>query len=92
MFGPGVDDAIERYALPDRELLAVLQLFGKDPRICFRYEIKEGPKVFETEIRGKKFTLYDDTIIGYSKDGTKILETRVEEPFHVRPDQHANSI
>ncbi len=92
MFGPGVDAAIERYTIPDRELLAVLQLFGKDQRICFRYEIKEGPKVFETEIRGKKFTMYDDTIIGYSKDGTKIIETKVEEPFHVRPDKHANSI
>ena len=27
MFGPGVDAAIERYSAPDRELLAVLQLF-----------------------------------------------------------------
>ena len=36
--------------------------------------------------------MYDDTIIGYAKDGTKIIETKVEEPFHVRPDKHANSI
>jgi nitrate reductase beta subunit len=92
MFGPGVDAAIEKYAHPDRELLAVLQLFGKDARMCFRYEIKEGPKVFETTIRGKKFELYDDTIIGYAKDGTRIVETKVEEPLHVRPLQHANSI
>jgi nitrate reductase beta subunit len=92
MFGPGVDDAIEKYSAPDRELLAVLQLFGKDQRICHRYEIKEGPKVFETEVRGKKFVMYNDTIIGYAKDGTKIIETTVEEPLHVRPDKHANSI
>jgi nitrate reductase beta subunit len=92
MFGPGVDAAIETYGAPDRELLAVLQLFGKDHRICFRYEIKEGPKVFETEVRGKKFELYNDTIIGYAKDGTKIIETTVEEPLHIRPDKHANSI
>ncbi|MEW6303067.1 MAG: 4Fe-4S dicluster domain-containing protein [Verrucomicrobiota bacterium] len=92
MFGPGVDEAIERYMNPDRELLAVLQLFGKDERMCFRYEIKQGPKVFENTIRGKKFELYDDTIIGYSIDGTKIIETKVEEPLHVRPAQHANSI
>jgi nitrate reductase beta subunit len=72
---------------PDRELLAVLQLFGKDQRICHRYEIKEGPKVFETEVRGKKFVLYNDTIIGYAKDGTKIIETTVEEPLHIRPGQ-----
>ena len=92
MFGPGADAAVERYANPDRELLAVLQLFGKDARMCFRYEIKQGPKVFETTIRGKKFELYDDTIIGYAQDGTKIIETKVEEPLHRRGPQHANSI
>ncbi len=92
MFGPGADAAVEKYANPDRELLAVLQLFGKDARMCFRYEIKEGPKVFETTIRGKKFELYDDTIIGYAKDGSKIIETKVEEPLHRRGPQHANSI
>jgi hypothetical protein len=92
MFGPGVDAAIERYVAPDRELLAVLQLFGKDSRICYRYEIKEGPKVFETTIRGKKFELFDDTVIGFAKDGSKILEIKVEEPFHVRDAKHANSI
>jgi nitrate reductase / nitrite oxidoreductase, beta subunit len=92
MFGPGVDHAIEQYSHPDRELLAVLQLFGKDARMCFRYEIKPGPKIFETLIRGKKFELYDDTVIGYGRDGTKILETKVEEPLHIRGQQHANSI
>jgi len=70
----------------------VLQLFGKDARICFRYEIKEGPKIFEATVRGKKFEMFDDTIIGYAKDGTKIIETKVEEPFHVRDAKHANSI
>ncbi len=92
MFGPGVDDAIERYTHPDRELLAVLQLFGKDSRMTFRYEIKEGPKIFETDIRDKKFVQYNDTIIGYAKDGTKIIEVSVEEPVHVRSEKHANSI
>ena len=89
---PGVDAAVDQYSAPDRELLAVLQLFGKDHRICFRYEIKEGPKVFETVVRGKKFEMYNDTIIGYAKDGTKIIETTVEEPLHLRPEKHANSI
>ena len=92
MFGPGVDAAIEKYLAPDRELLAVLQLFGKDARMCFRYEIKPGPKVFETTRYGRKFELYNDTIIGYGADGTKIIETTVEEPLHLRPPQHANSI
>ena len=92
MFGPGVDAAVESYSNPDRELLAVMQLFGKDARMCFRYEIKEGPKLFETTIRGKKFAMYNDTVIGYARDGTKIIETNVEEPVHVRSSQHANSI
>jgi nitrate reductase beta subunit len=92
MFGPGAEAAVEKYSHPDRELLAVLQLFGKDARMCFRYEIKEGPKVFETTIRGRKFELYDDTIVGYAQDGTKIVETKVEEPLHLRGPQHANSI
>lgn len=92
MFGPGVDAAIERYTHPDRELLAVLQLFGKDARMCFRYEIKPGPKVFETVIRGRTFEIHDDTVIGYARDGSKIIETKVEEPLHVRGTQFANSI
>jgi nitrate reductase / nitrite oxidoreductase, beta subunit len=92
MFGPGVDEAIERYSAPDRELLAVLQLFGKDARICSRYEIKQGPKIFENTVQGKKFEMFDDTIIGYSRNGTKVVETSVEEPLHVRPSHHVNSL
>jgi hypothetical protein len=60
-------------------LLAVFN-FSARPCIC-PYEIKEGPKVFETEVRGKKFVMYNDTVIGYAKDGTKIIETTVEEPL-----------
>jgi len=92
MFGPGVDEAITRYLTPDRELLAVLQLFQRTNRIVFRYEIKEGPKVYETEIHGKPFALYNDTIIGYGEDGKELIRTQVEEPFHVRPSVHQNSI
>ena len=92
MFGPGVDQAIERYTNPDRELLAVLQLFRRSNRIIFRYEVKEGPKVYEGELRGKKVTIFDDTAIAYGKDGTELFRTTVEEPVHVRPAVHANSI
>ena len=92
MFGPGVDEAIERYSNPDRELLAVLQLFRRSNRIIFRYEIKEEPKIYEATLRGKKITLYNDTAIAYGQDGKEIFRTTVEEPLHVRPAQHANSI
>ena len=92
MFGPGVDHAIETYKAPDRELLAVLQLFRITDRIIFRYEVEKGPKVYETEIDGKAFAVYDDTVIGYGKDGRELVRTKVEEPVHVRPERHANSI
>jgi len=92
MFGPGVDHAIDSYMVPDRELLAVQQLFRRSNQIIFRYEIQEGPKVFETEIHGKPFTLYNDTIIAYNQEGKEILRTQVEEPFYVRPNVHQNSI
>ncbi len=92
MFGPGVDHAIDTYMVPDRELLAVLQLFRKTNRIIFKYAIEEGPKVYETKIHGKPFTLYNDTVIGFGQDGQEIIRTQVEEPFHVRPDVHQNSI
>ena len=92
MFGPGVDQAIERYENPDRELLAVLQLFRKSNRIIYRYEVKEGPKVYEGTLRGKRVTLYNDTVIAYGREGQEIFRTNVEEPLHVRPAKHANSI
>lgn len=92
MFGPGVDRAIESYIVPDRELLAVQQLFRKSNQIIFRYEIKEGPKVFETTIHNKPFTLYNDTAIAYNQAGKEIFRTQVEEPFYVRPNIHQNSI
>ena len=92
MFGPGVDEAIERYGNPDRELLAVLQLFRKSNKIIYRYERKDGPKIFEGELRGRKVTLYNDTVIAYGRKGEELFRTTVEEPIHVRPAAHANSI
>ncbi len=92
MFGPGVDDAIAQYAMPDRELLAVLQLFRSTQEIIFRYEIVQGPKVFETTLRGQKWEMYNDTIIGYGKDNQEITRVSVEEELRERPVKHSNSI
>ncbi|MFQ5682216.1 MAG: 4Fe-4S dicluster domain-containing protein [Candidatus Binatia bacterium] len=92
MFGPGVDNAIERYINPDRELLAVLQLYRRSNRIIFRYEIKKGPKIYEATHRGRKVTLYNDTIIAYGRNNKEIFRTTVEEPVYVRSKKHANSI
>jgi nitrate reductase beta subunit len=92
MFGPGVEQAIERYANPDRELLAVLQLFRRSNRIIYRYELQEGPKLYEASVNGKAFTVYNDTVIAYGRDGQELFRTQVDEPVHVRPNKHQNSI
>jgi nitrate reductase beta subunit len=92
MFGPGVDRAIERYENPDRELLAVLQLFRRSNRIIFRYEIKEGPLVYEATYRGRNIKIYNDTVIAFGMDGKELFRTEVQEPLHVRPNKHQNSI
>ncbi len=92
MFGPGVDDAIARYSTPDRELLAVLQLFRATQKIIFKYELIEGPKVFDTTINGRKWEMFDDTVVGFGKDGEELVRVNVQETQHVSPDKHANSI
>jgi nitrate reductase beta subunit len=92
MFGPGVDEAIERYNNPDRELLAVLQLFRRSNRIIFSYKVEEGSKVYEGTVNGRKVSIYNDTVIAFGQDGRELFRTTVEEPIHVRPSQYANSI
>ncbi|MEX2184098.1 MAG: 4Fe-4S dicluster domain-containing protein [Chloroflexota bacterium] len=92
MFGPGVDAAIERYRAPSRELLAVLQLFRASQTVIFRYEIEEGPLVFETEINGKPWAMFDDTVIGFDERGREVVRLNVEEPVHVRQAPRPNSI
>ena len=39
MFGPGVDDAIAKYANPSHDLLGVLQLFGATQRLLYSFEV-----------------------------------------------------
>ncbi|MBI2067743.1 MAG: nitrate oxidoreductase subunit beta [Deltaproteobacteria bacterium] len=92
MFGPGVDEAVDRYLAPDRELLAVLQLFRRSQEIVFRYDIEEGPKLFETIVHGKPFTLYNDTVIAFGEDGKEIFRTTVEEPTYLRPKERTNAV
>lgn len=92
MFGPGVDEAIERYMYPDRELLAVLQLFRRSNRIIFRYKVIEGPKVYEGTLRGKSVEMYNDTVVAYGANDEELFRTQVEEPLYVRPASHQNSI
>jgi nitrate reductase beta subunit len=92
MFGPGVDEAIEKYTAPSRKLLAVLQLFRITQRIIFTHKIEKGEKVFETAINGKPWTMYNDTVIGFDRKGKEVVRTAVEEPIHIRLKEHVNSI
>jgi nitrate reductase beta subunit len=84
MFGPGVDEAIERYTHPTRELLAVLQLFRVARRIVFSYDIRKGKRLGEITIGGARQTLYDDTVIGYDSNGDEIVRVSVAEPLFER--------
>jgi nitrate reductase beta subunit len=92
MFGPGVDRALERYRAPSRELLAVLQLFRASQKIIYRFEIEEGPKLYETEIDGKPWEMYNDLVVGFDKKGREVVRLRVDEPIHVRSAPRPNSI
>jgi nitrate reductase beta subunit len=98
MFGPGVDRAIEEYSCPDRELLAVLQLFRSNRQILFRFEIVPGKKVAEIEVtlpsgKTKIQEIYNDTVVGYNKLGEEVVRTTIEEPTFERPAAaHVNTI
>ncbi len=92
MFGPGVDRAIDAYVAPSRELLAILQLFRATQRIIFKFRIEKGPKVRDAVIGGKRWAMYDDTVIGYDRKEKEVARLSVLEPFHVRPAKYVNSI
>jgi nitrate reductase beta subunit len=97
MFGPGVSSAIEQYCCPDRDLLAVLQLFRATQQIIFRYEVVPGPKVAEIEVTmpdgsSKTQQIFNDTVIGYNKFGVEAARVTIEEPVFERPaDLHVNT-
>lgn len=98
MFGPGVNSAIEQYSCPDRELLAVLQLFRACQQIIFKFKIEKGEKIGEIEVTmpngdSKTQELFNDTVIGFNKFGEEVVRVTVEEPTFERPaDIHLNSI
>jgi nitrate reductase beta subunit len=92
MFGPGVDHAIETYAAPPRRLMAVLQLFRVTQKIITKFAVVEGPRVFEREINGKPWSLYNDTVIAYDRDGKELIRITVEEPLHVRSQDRTNAV
>src|SRR5207244_10954507 len=77
MFGPGVDNAIDRYIVPSRELLAVLQLWRASQQILFRYDVVHGPKGVGTQIHGRKFEVYNAMVLRVNKSGKEIVRIQV---------------
>ena len=97
MFGPGVEKSVEQYVCPDRELLAVLQLFRASQKIIFKFKIEKGPKVGESEVTlpsGAKKTqeIFNDAVLGYDKAGTEVVRLTIQEPTFERGKEHVNSI
>ncbi len=92
MFGPGVDAAIAAYERPSRRAQAVLQLFRTTQHIVFSFEVIDGPKVSEVNVGGQALEVYDDTVVGYGRDGRELVRVTVLEPFFERPRQYLNSI
>jgi nitrate reductase beta subunit len=85
MFGPGVEHAIEQYICPDRELLAVLQLFRAQRQILFNpVRMPDGKE--------KVQELFNDTIIGFNKFGKEVVRVTIDEPIVKRSEKHPNSI
>jgi nitrate reductase beta subunit len=91
MFGPGVDRAIEAYTRPSRRLLAVLQLFRATQQMIFSFDIEEGAKLSEIMVGGEPLELFDDTVVGFDREGREIVRVRVEDPLIERPGK-INSI
>ncbi len=92
MFGPGVDAAIAAYERPSRTAQAVLQLFRTTQFIVFRFEVLDGPKIGEVNVGGETLELFDDTVVGYGRDGRELVRVTVQEPMFERPRQYLNSI
>ena len=82
--------------LSDREVLgaepgivgSVTALESK-PTIIFRYDVIPGPLVFETQIHGRRFQMYNDTVLGFNKSGKEAVRQQVEEPIYIRPAERA---
>jgi len=92
MFGPGVDRAIDAYERPSRRAQAVLQLFRVSQTIIFNFEVIDGEKVSEVNVGGKTLEVFNDTVIGYARDGSEVVRVSVIEEQFERPIKYLNSI
>ena len=92
MFGPGVDAAIAAYERPSRTAQAVLQLFRASPMLVIDFAVLTGEQVFEINVNGEPLEVFNDTVVGYGKDGEELVRVSVIEEQFERPVQFLNSI
>jgi nitrate reductase beta subunit len=92
MFGPGVDAAIERYSAPSRRLQAILQLFRTSQHIVYSIDVVEGEKIGEMNVAGKTLELFNDTVVGYDRNGRELVRQSVMEPLYDRGPKYLNTI
>jgi nitrate reductase beta subunit len=70
----------------------VLQLFRASQLIVFSFEVIEGEKVFEMNVNGEPYEVFNDTVIGYGRDGQELVRVSVEEEQYERPVKFLNTI
>ena len=54
--------------------------------LAYQYELTPSRHIRMNAPSG----LHDDTVIAFGSKGEELFRTKVEEPFHVRPDKHIN--
>ncbi len=78
--------------MPSRRLQAVLQLFRTTQRIIFSFNVINGDKIGEMNVGGKTLELFNDTVIGYDRNGIEVVRQSVMEPIHDRGQGYWNTI
>jgi nitrate reductase beta subunit len=58
----------------------------------FSFDVIEGEKVFEINVNGEPYEVFNDTVVGYGRDGEELVRVSVEEEQYERPDQYLNTI
>jgi nitrate reductase beta subunit len=60
--------------------------------IVFDFEVIKGEKVFEVNVNGEPLEVFNDTVVGYGKDGEELVRVSVIEEQFERPVQFLNTI
>ena len=78
---------LKRFTPSDSERATIRQEMNRFETVI---DVIPGPKVFETQIHGKRFDMYNDTVLGFNKSGKEVARIQVEEPIYIRPAERVN--